>query len=82
MGSALQRERRRLLCDTAIYVDDDETDEHDFRLDQPGRLLTIRVGGSDTSLADFCIRSQRDIDSVIAARVRFRRTAPGVRQRA
>jgi trehalose 6-phosphate phosphatase len=81
-GSALERERRRLLCDTAIYVGDDETDEDVFRLDQPGRLLTIRVGDSTTSLAHYCIGSQRDIDAVIAALVRFRRTAPGVRQRA
>jgi len=81
-GSALERERQRLLCDTAIYIGDDETDEDVFRLDQPGRLLTIRVGGSPNSLADFCIRSQRDIDAVIAALVRFRRTAPGARQRA
>jgi trehalose 6-phosphate phosphatase len=43
-GIALERERARLRCDTAIYVGDDQTDEDVFALDQPGRLLTVRVG--------------------------------------
>jgi trehalose-6-phosphatase len=42
-GKALERERERLCCDTAIYVGDDETDEDVFALDQPTRLLSIRV---------------------------------------
>ena len=43
-GQALERARARLGCDTAVYVGDDETDEDVFALDQPGRLLAIRVG--------------------------------------
>jgi trehalose 6-phosphate phosphatase len=64
-GDALERERERLRCDTAIYVGDDDTDEDVFRLDQPGRLLTIRVGAKQTSRAAYCIRDQRQIDVLI-----------------
>jgi trehalose 6-phosphate phosphatase len=64
-GDALERERERLRCDTAIYVGDDDTDEDVFRLDQPGRLLTIRVGAKQTSQAAYCIRDQRQIDVLI-----------------
>jgi trehalose 6-phosphate phosphatase len=64
-GDALERERERLRCDTAIYVGDDDTDEDVFRLDQPGRLLTIRVGAKRTSHAAYCIRDQRQIDVLI-----------------
>jgi trehalose 6-phosphate phosphatase len=71
-GIALERERFRLHCDTAIYVGDDETDEDVFALDQPGRLLTIRVGKKETSRADFYIRSQTDIDALLRLLVRLR----------
>jgi trehalose 6-phosphate phosphatase len=64
-GDALERERERLVCDTAIYVGDDDTDEDVFRLDQPGRLLTIRVGSKRSSQAAYCIRDQRQIDALI-----------------
>jgi trehalose 6-phosphate phosphatase len=72
-GDALERERKRLGCDTAIYVGDDETDEDVLGLDQPGRLLTIRVGAKRTSRADFCVRDQRQIDRLIATLVEGRR---------
>ena len=52
-GIALERERERLRCDTAIYVGDDETDEDVFALDQPGRLLAIRVGAASASQAPY-----------------------------
>jgi trehalose 6-phosphate phosphatase len=64
-GDALERERGRLECDTAIYVGDDDTDEDVFRLDQPGRLLTIRVGAKQSSQAAYCIRDQRQVDALI-----------------
>jgi len=66
-GDALERERERLGCDTAIYVGDDDTDEDVFRLDQPGRLLTIRVGAKQASQARYCIRDQRQVDVLIGA---------------
>jgi trehalose 6-phosphate phosphatase len=64
-GDALERERERLRCDTAIYVGDDDTDEDVFGLDQPGRLLAIRVGEKRASQAAYCIRDQRQVDALI-----------------
>jgi trehalose 6-phosphate phosphatase len=72
-GIALQRERERLRCDTAVYVGDDETDEDVFSLDQPGRLLSIRVGPSRTSAAAYCIPGQPQIDDLLRTLVELRR---------
>lgn len=71
-GIALERERKRLHCDTAIYIGDDDTDEDVFALDQPGRLLTVRVGLRSSSRADFHIRSQEEIDAFLSALIRLR----------
>ncbi len=71
-GIALLRERDRLRCDTAIYIGDDETDEDVFELDQPGRLLTIRVGAKRTSSASYCIANQRAIDPLLRMLVELR----------
>jgi trehalose 6-phosphate phosphatase len=68
----IARERERLGCDTATYVGDDETDEDVFSLDQPGRLLTIRVGAKRTSLAAHSLRNQRQIDDLLLALLRLR----------
>lgn len=64
-GMALEDARARHRCDTAIYVGDDETDEDVFALDQPGRLLSIRVGRRPGSLAPYYLRSQADIDRLL-----------------
>ncbi len=64
-GIALERARTRFACDTAIYVGDDETDEDVFALDQPGRLLTIRVGQKRESLASYFLRNQGEIDRLL-----------------
>lgn len=64
-GMALERERERLGCDTAIYVGDDETDEDVFALEQPARLLTIRVGASAESAASYYLRGQADVDGLM-----------------
>jgi trehalose 6-phosphate phosphatase len=79
-GVALERERTRLKCDTAIYVGDDETDEDVFTLDQPGQLLTIRVGWRRSSAAAYFIESQREIDELLRVLLKCRREA-GVEQR-
>ena len=71
-GMALERERSRLRCATAIYVGDDETDEDVFALDQPGRLLGIRVGLKLASRADFYIRSQAEIDAFLKVLIGLR----------
>ena len=72
-GIALERERDRLRCETAIYVGDDETDEDVFGLDQPGRLLTIRVGARAGSAASYFIRRQADVDELLRALIGARR---------
>jgi trehalose 6-phosphate phosphatase len=74
-GMALERERVLLKCDTAIYVGDDETDEDVFALDQPGQLLTIRVGQRRSSAAAYYIESQRRIDDLLRVLLKFRQEA-------
>jgi trehalose 6-phosphate phosphatase len=64
-GLALERARARLRCDTAIYLGDDETDEDVFALDQPGQLLTVRVGRKRSSSAAYYIRTQAEIDGLL-----------------
>jgi trehalose 6-phosphate phosphatase len=76
-GLALVRQRKQLQCDTAIFVGDDETDEDVFALDQPGRLLGIRVGPRPGSLADYCLNSQTDIDDLLYRLIELR--SPGKR---
>lgn len=71
-GLALERERERLKCDTAVYLGDDQTDEDVFSLDQPGRLLAIRVGPSRASQAPFFVRSQASVDDLLARLLRLR----------
>ncbi len=72
-GIALERERERLGCDTAIYVGDDKTDEDVFELEQPGRLLTIRVGEKRSSAATYFVADQRCVDGFLRALVEIRR---------
>lgn len=64
-GIALEKARARFGCDTAIYVGDDETDEDVFALDQPGRLLGIRVGLRQRSMAPYYLRHQSEIDRLL-----------------
>ena len=71
-GIALQEARARFGCDTAIYVGDDETDEDVFALDEPGRLLSVRVGASVRSRAAYFIRNQKSIDAMLAALLSYR----------
>ena len=71
-GLALERARARLGCDTAVYVGDDETDEDVFALDQPGQLLSIRVGRKKSSSAAYCIRGQAEIDALLRSLLAYR----------
>lgn len=72
-GIALKGEVERLGCETAIYVGDDDTDEDVFALDDPARVLTIRVGPKRTSAAAYSVGSQADVDDVLRALVAVRR---------
>jgi len=78
-GMALERERDRLGCDTALFVGDDETDEDVFALEDPGRLLTVRVGPLRSSQASYCLHSQAEIDELMDRLIDLRRH--GVKQR-
>jgi trehalose 6-phosphate phosphatase len=71
-GVALERARRLLVCDTAIYVGDDETDEDVFRAARPDRLLAIRVGQARRSRARYSLKDQREIDRFLQALLTLR----------
>lgn len=71
-GVALQRAQRRLRCDTAIYVGDDDTDEDAFASGPSDRLLSIRVGSSPTSRARYHLQRQADIDRLLRALITLR----------
>lgn len=71
-GDALLLLREKAGADTALYVGDDVTDEDVFELDQPGRLLTIRVGESSTSAASYFLRTQAEIDVLLTTLIQLR----------
>lgn len=64
-GLALLEARDRLGCDAALYIGDDDTDEDVFTLNQPGRLLSIRIGSNAASEAPYFVPQQRDIDAIL-----------------
>ena len=74
-GIALQRLRAKAQADTAVYVGDDVTDEDVFALDEPGRLLSIRVGRDDASAAAYYLGSQAEIDALLDCLLEFREAA-------
>jgi trehalose 6-phosphate phosphatase len=71
-GTALERARRLLACDYAIYVGDDDTDEDAFRAAPPERLLSIRVGKTSRSAAKYCLKTQSEIDRLLKTLVQLR----------
>ena len=64
-GIALQQVRALLGCDTALYVGDDTTDEDVFALDEPGQLLTARIGLNAESGAAYYLEAQPEIDALL-----------------
>jgi trehalose 6-phosphate phosphatase len=71
-GTALEIAREHLRCDVAMYVGDDETDEDVFALDDPGRLLTVRVGADVTSRAAFFLKNQACVDVLLERMLELR----------
>jgi trehalose 6-phosphate phosphatase len=67
-GHALAAERDRLACDWVFYIGDDETDEDAFAL--CGNIVPVRIGLSQRSHARYYLRSQREIDRLLAVLVR------------
>jgi len=72
-GDALLAFRQGERADTALYFGDDDTDEDVFRLDEPGRLTTVRVGYSVDSAASYYLRRQEDMDEVLGRLIMARR---------
>jgi trehalose 6-phosphate phosphatase len=68
---ALERERRRLRCEAALYVGDDETDEDVFSLPALSRV-DVRVGRRSSSRARYYLREQAQVDLLLEALVRLR----------
>jgi trehalose 6-phosphate phosphatase len=64
-GAALLAACRRLGCDRAVFVGDDDTDESAFRADREGRIFSIRVGRDPASAAEHYLGSQAEIDSLL-----------------
>ncbi|MFS8065655.1 MAG: trehalose-phosphatase [Byssovorax sp.] len=75
-GTALEALRDQVGADTAIFVGDDVTDENVFELDQPGRLLSIRVGEKRSSAAPYYLRDQGEIDQLLRRLVELRTPEP------
>ena len=73
-GDALLALRAEEQADTAIYVGDDATDEDVFELDQPGRLLSIRVGMATTSAASYYVKGQSEVDTLLSRLAQIRTT--------
>ena len=71
-GDALLSLRSKVGADTALYVGDDVTDEDVFRIDQPGRLLSVRVGRSASSAATYFLKGQREVDTLLTRLISFR----------
>jgi trehalose 6-phosphate phosphatase len=71
-GVALERERDRLGCDTALYLGDDDTDEDVFGMERPGRLLTVRVGARRASQASYHVKNQAAVDVLLETLVLLR----------
>jgi trehalose 6-phosphate phosphatase len=74
-GDALLAIRDAEQADTALYFGDDHTDEDVFRLDEPGRLTTVRIGYSATSAAAYYLRRQSEIDEVLRRLIAARKPA-------
>jgi trehalose 6-phosphate phosphatase len=75
-GDALERARRLLVCDTALYVGDDDTDEDAFASGTARRLLSVRVGTAEHSRARFRLKDQSHIDHLLRSLLELRPAVP------
>jgi trehalose 6-phosphate phosphatase len=71
-GNALIGLRKRLRCQSAIYIGDDDTDEDVFALAKQERLLGIRVGRSRRTQAAYYVPSQAAMDPLLRKLVEAR----------
>ena len=71
-GIALERARNLLVCDTIIYIGDDDTDEDAFCVGRPEHLLAIRIGAKRRSRARYWLTSQAEVDALLQMLLSFR----------
>ena len=72
-GDALLTVRAAEGADIAFFIGDDVTDEDVFALDQPGRLVTVRVGRSTSSAASYFLKRQGEMDRLLLQLLTARR---------
>lgn len=77
-GDALAAERDRLGCNWVLYVGDDDNDEDAFNLD--GNVVSVRVGRKQRSHASYYLRTQSEVDKLIALLVTLQKPAASMRQ--
>lgn len=71
-ATALRHVCRVAGCAHAIYIGDDGTDEDAFAALTADRLLGIRIGRRERSLAGFTLPRQRDLDALLRALITLR----------
>ena len=75
-GDALAAERDRLRCNWVLYVGDDDNDEDAFALG--GNVVPVRIGRKQRSHARYYLRTQAEIDELLALLVHLRKPAASV----
>ncbi len=71
-GAALERACQLFVCENAIYIGDDRTDEDAFTVWSAERLLAIRVGMRARSGARYGLKHQGEIDDLLQALLAMR----------
>lgn len=71
-GDALQRARRLLHCDLAIFVGDDDTDEDAFAASSTGSVLGVRIGSRRVSKAGYYLKDQLEMDTFLRKLISMR----------
>ncbi len=73
-GDAVRMLLARLGCEAALYAGDDVTDEDAFAVGAP-LVFGVHVG-KGPSLAPWCLRTQEDVDALLARLIELRPSAP------
>jgi trehalose 6-phosphate phosphatase len=65
-GTALRRLMRHFRARSALYVGDDASDEDAFKAGNSYSVLTVRVGVSSRTAAQFALTTQAHMDTLLA----------------
>lgn len=71
-GDALVLLKKKTRAQHVMYIGDDVTDEDVFLLGGMPRLVTVRVGRSRSSAAEYFVREQTEVNRVLAALIAIR----------